>query len=73
MPTLTIWDLAGDAAYVGVGAVATLFDVDKRVVRKWIDAGVLPACRLPGRGDLRIRADEVERFAASMRMGPRRG
>jgi excisionase family DNA binding protein len=73
MATLTIWERAGDSAYVGVGEVAAFFRVDRRVVRKWIDAGVLPACRLPGRGDLRIRADEVERFAASMRMGPRRG
>lgn len=44
--------------YMKVREVAEWLNVSRKTVRKWIDAGVLPAIRLPG-GDFRIRRADV--------------
>jgi len=44
------------------GEVARVCRVACRTVQKWFDTGLLKGYRLPGSGDRRIPADELERF-----------
>ena len=56
-------------AYLRVAAVAETLDVSPRTVRRWIDAGVLPAIRLPG-GQLRIPAADFATFRTACKLSP---
>lgn len=47
-------------AVLAVREVATRVIVTERTVRKWIDAGILPAMRLPS-GEFRIQEDHLTR------------
>ncbi len=50
------------------GEVAKLCDVNFRTVIRWAERGLLPAYRLPGRGDYRIRAADLRTFLAEHAM-----
>jgi excisionase family DNA binding protein len=52
-----------EPALATAAEVAELCRVDAATVRRWIDAGKLPAIRLPG-GNLRIRRSDVDAFLA---------
>jgi excisionase family DNA binding protein len=50
-----------------------MLGVDRRTVYKWIDAGLLPARKLPSMGatrntEWRIRADDVDWFSDGVHM-----
>ena len=49
---------------LSAGQVAALVDVDIRTVRRWAEAGFLPAATLTPGGHRRWRREDVERFAA---------
>lgn len=44
------------------GNVAKLLDINFRTVIRWIERGLLPAYRLPGRGDYRIQPADLKKF-----------
>lgn len=44
------------------GEAAQICGVNFRTVLRWIDRGLLPAYRLPGRGDRRVLREELQRF-----------
>lgn len=44
------------------GEAAQICGVNFRTVMRWIDRGLLPAYRLPGRGDRRVLREELQRF-----------
>lgn len=44
------------------GEVAKLCDVNFRTVIRWAERGLLPAYRLPGRGDYRIKTGDLRAF-----------
>jgi excisionase family DNA binding protein len=52
-----------------VAEVAAIVKVDKRTILRWIDAGKLPARRLPGRGRhgvlYRIARRDLEKFLSA--------
>ncbi|MEZ6042003.1 MAG: response regulator [Planctomycetaceae bacterium] len=50
------------------GEVAKLCNVNFRTVLRWIERGELPAYKLPGRGDNRIRVDDFIEFASQHHM-----
>ncbi|MEZ6060791.1 MAG: response regulator [Planctomycetaceae bacterium] len=50
------------------GEVAKLCNVNFRTVLRWIERGALPAYKLPGRGDNRIRTQDFLDFLASHQM-----
>lgn len=71
MGKLTIWTLADEGQNVTIADVAKVYGVDPRTVRKWIDAGLLPARRLPTSGRFLIKADDVDWFDAEHLKGQR--
>jgi excisionase family DNA binding protein len=62
---MTIWDMADACGNVRVSHVAAEAGVGKRVVYKWVDAGLLKYRRLPD-GHLRFKAADVEAFLGGM-------
>lgn len=70
MGQLTIWDRADQYGNLAVADIAESYGVDVRTVRKWIDAGLLPARQLPHGGRFVVRVDELKRFDASLRHAP---
>jgi excisionase family DNA binding protein len=50
---------------------AEMLQVDRSTVRRWINAGELPAIRTrPGGGQFRLDPADVERFAAARQVRP---
>ena len=52
-----------------VGELAVYFRVHVTTVRRWIARGDLRAIRLPGGGEYRIPAAEVDRIRQPMQVG----
>ncbi|MBI3729908.1 MAG: response regulator [Burkholderiales bacterium] len=50
----------GDA--LSTGEAARICGVNFRTISRWIERGLLPAYKLPGRGDRRILREELTRF-----------
>jgi two-component system response regulator VicR len=50
------------------GEIARLCNVNFRTVLRWIERGDLPAYKLPGRGDNRIRRDDFLEFVSANQM-----
>ncbi len=46
---------------LGVTEAAAALGVSAKTLRKWADAGIVNAARLPGRGDRRFTTDELDR------------
>ncbi|WGG53034.1 response regulator [Rugamonas sp. DEMB1] len=44
------------------GEAARICGVNFRTILRWIDRGLLPAYKLPGRGDRRVLPDDLHRF-----------
>lgn len=57
-----------DTGYVTIPELAQYLSVERRQVRKWIDAGSLPAIRIAS--IWRIHARDAKRFIASNRFRP---
>lgn len=51
-----------DSEVFTTGEVAKLCDVNFRTVIRWAERGLLPAYRLPGRGDYRIKGGDLRAF-----------
>jgi len=50
--------------YASVKEAAEFFDVGRETIRRWIEAGKLPAVRLPS-GAIRVRRDSMRVEAAT--------
>jgi len=65
---MTIWDYADECGNVRLADLAREAGVDKRTAAKWLDAGLVPYRRLPLSGQIRLKAPDVERFLAGLRL-----
>lgn len=58
---------ARQAEWVKVGEAARILQVNKTLVKRWVDTGVLEARIIPGRGDRQILRASVDQLLIDMR------